>query len=84
MRVNVNGDGFNGVYTAQPCTDGWMFVKNDGTFLTTGIGVATCSGQTIKIGTASPLTRGTPEEMIAAVLAARPRVKITEVKEEDE
>ena len=78
------GDGFNGVYTARRFTDGWRFVKNDGTLLTTGIGVATCSGRSEKIGIASPLARSTPEELIEAIMTARPRIKIVEIEEEDD
>ena len=84
MRISANGEGFVGVYTAHNTDKGWAFIKNDGTFLTTGWGAATCSGRTVHCGVASPVTRATPEQMIAAVLAARPKIKITEMQDEDE
>lgn len=83
MRISVMGDGFNGVYTARKFTDGWRFVKNDGTLLTTGIGVVKCNGKAVKIGTASPLARSTSEELLAAIKDARPRVKIEEVEDDN-
>jgi len=83
MRISVNGDGFVGVYTARNTAKGWTFIKNDGTFLTTGWGTAVCSGKAAHCGIASPLTRSTPEQMIADVRAARPKVQITEMQDED-
>ena len=83
MRISVNGDGYVGVFTARRTNEGWMFIKNDGTVLTTGWGVAYCSGKAAYCGVASPVTRATPEQMIAAVLAARPKIKITEIQDED-
>jgi len=83
MRVSASGDGYNGVYTARKFTDGWRFVKNDGTLLTTGIGVVICNGRAEKIGTASPLARETPEELIEAIRTARPNVKIVEIKDDN-
>jgi hypothetical protein len=83
MRISVNGDGFVGVYTARNTDKGWAFIKNDGTFLTTGWGAAHCSGKAAYCGVASPITRATPEQMIADVRAARPKIQITEMKDED-
>lgn len=83
MKINVNGDGYVGVFTAHHSSKGWGFVKNDGTILSTGWGVAYCSGKTACCGVASPTTRPTPEQMIADVLAARPKIQITEIQDED-
>ncbi len=83
MRISVNGDGYVGVFTAQPTSKGWRFIKNDGTVLSTGWGVAYCSGKAEYCGVASPLTRDTPEQMIADVLAARPKIQITEMQDEE-
>lgn len=83
MKINVNGDGYVGVFTACHTNKGWMFVKNDGTVLSTGWGVAYCSGQAERCGVASPLTRDAPWEMIADVQAARPKIQITEILDED-
>ena len=84
MRINVNGDGYVGVFTAQPTPEGWRFVKNDGSVLTTGWGVAYCSGKATHCGVASLTTRDTPEKMIADVLAARSKIQITEIEDEEE
>ena len=84
MKVSAMGDGFNGVYTARHFSDGWGFIKNDGTWLTTGIGIARCGDERVKIGVASPNTRSTPEEMIDAIKAARPHVKIVEVDDDND
>jgi len=83
MKLNVNGDGYVGVFTSRHTSKGCMFVKNDGTVLTTGWGVAYCSGKAAYCGVASPITRATPEQMIADVLAARPKIQITEIQNED-
>lgn len=84
MRISAMGDGFNGVYTAMNFSSGWGFIKNDGTWLTTGIGVATCSGKRVTIGVASPTTRPTAEEMLAAIKDARPRIKIEEIEDDND
>ncbi len=84
MKISVNGDGYVGVFTARHTDKGWMFVKNDGTVLSTGWGVAYCSGKAAHCGVASPLTRDAPWEMIEAVQAARPKIQITEILDEEE
>ena len=83
MKISVNGDGYVGVFTARHTDKGWMFVKNDGTVLSTGWGVAYCGDKAAYCGVASPLTRDTPEKMIADVQAARPKIQITEIQDED-